>query len=552
MSSATKWKVGGVGKAIRSGQQPSPIQDQEISGPTNHLSPRQVELDRLWRYYRCTNYAGRKYDWNGHENVGHVEHDIIAHTGQMPPGFYDAGGSMVPLKYREPSTPFYLAKVIVNRFTSLLFSTKRHPQVEADDPMTEDWLNGFAEATRLWATMIKARAYGGAMGSVGLGFKFVRGKPFIEVYDPRWCTPEFSDRNLLTVKRFEKLYQFVQQVRNLEGEWEDKWFWYRRVINDQRDVVWPKVEVKANEEPRWERERSVIYEHNFGFCPVVWIQNQQVDDDIDGDADCHGVFSLIDRIDQLWSQADRGTIANCDPSVVLSSDSSFDEIKKGSGNALHVEKGGSVQYMEMSGGGIEKAMALAEKLEEKAETVARVMLDRNEGGPSRTVEEVEHNYSSMIEQADILREQYGEKGVKTLFEMVLRAVRSMDSPRIDRTGEVPRIVKTSVRLPKKRVIDEETGETTGWQERAIGQGEQIELNWPQYFTPGGETVTKSVEAAAKAKESFLIDQEHATGYVAEYFGVENKAEMIKKIEAEQKAAQPDMGMEAAGRTAWEE
>lgn len=526
--------ISSVNKGINSGAMTSPVMDSDITGPTNFLSQRQIELDHYWRYYRCSNYEGRKYNWNGHENVGHIERDVIATSGNLPPGFEDPYGQMVPLEFREPSTPFYLPKVVVNRFTSLLFSSKRHPRIECDDPVTEDWIAGFVEETRLWANMIRARTYGGAMGSVGIGFKFVKGKPFVEIHDPRWSTPTFKDRDLLTVGKFEKLYQYVDQVRNEEGEWEDRWFWYRRLITEQADIVWPKVPVEANEEPIWSRERCLTVQHNFGFCPVVWIQNQQVDDSIDGDPDCHGIYELSERIDVLWSQADRGTVANCDPSVVISSDAEFDQIKKGSGSALQVEKGGSAQYMEMTGAGIEKAMALAEKLEERALTIARCMLDRNEGGPSRTEVEVEHNYSSMIEQADILREQYGEKGVKPLIDMVLRAARVMETPRVDRSGELPSIVRHEIKLPKKRVINKETGKTITWADRKLGDGEQLELVWPQYFTPGGEVVGKAVEAAAKAKENGLIDQEHAVGYVAEYFNVENKVAMMKNIVAQQK------------------
>ena len=520
---------------------PVPVQDSE--GPTDVLSQRQLELDWLWKFYRCTNYEGRKYDWNGREQVGHIEHDVIAHTGQIPPGFYDMGGTMVPIELRTPSTPYYLTKVVVNRFTSLLFSSKRHPSIECDDPKTEDWLTGFAEATRLWSNMIRARTYGGGMGSVGIGFKFVNGTPHVEVHDPRWCTPEFDDKDLLTVGRFDKLYQYPDQVRNADGEWEEQWFWYRRVITDKDDTVWPRVRAYAGEEPNWREERHQTVAHNFGFCPIVWIQNQQVDDSVDGDPDCHGIYELSNRIDVLWSQADRATVANCDPSIVIQSDAEFDELKKGSGNAMQTEKGGSVKYMEMTGVGIEKAMALAEALEERALTVARCMLDRNEGGPSKTATEVDHNYSSMTEQADILREQYGERGVKMLLSMVLQAVRGMQTPKVERGETVSRIVRTVVKLPKKKVIDPKTGALVGWEAREVGQGDQIELNWPQYFTPSKDVVKSAVDAAGKAKEYGLIDQDHAVGYITEYFSVENKAEMIEKIKGEQKDL---MGLEDAG------
>lgn len=514
------------------------VHDQEA--PTMGMSDRQVELDHMWRYYRAACYENRRVDWNGQERLGKIEHEMVATSGFLPGGFYDAGQTL-PLKFRKPTVPFYLARVVVARFTSLLFSSKRHPKIACDDADVEDWLNAFAETTRLWAQMIKARTYGGAMGSVGLGFKIVNGKPGIEVHDPRWCTPEFIDREELVVSKLEKRYQFCVDERDDEGRWTKVWYWYRRVIDDQSDTIWPKVRVEASREPDWSREKSVSVRHGYGFCPIVWIQNIPVDDDIDGDPDCHGIFEMIEGIDMLYAQAHRGTIANCDPTTVISSDSEWDDgLKKGTGNALITEKGGSVQYLEMTGSGPKSAIELAEKLEEKALVVARCYLDTNLGGPSRTVEEIERNYSSMVEQADVLREQYGEKGVKRLLEMVLRAARTLGKPRreVDGSGQ-NRIVREIIKLPKRTIVDEETGAVTK-QDRTLDtldDDDVMELRWPNYFEPGNAAVLAAVQAAAQAKTANLVDQAHATRYVADYFGVEDVRTMLDSIEAEKQAAQ---------------
>ena len=175
------------------------------------LSPRQMALNRLWSFYRCSQYESRSIDWNGNEHLDHLEHEVVAQSNSIPPGFHDSGQQM-PLKFRRPDAPYHMTKVVVNRFTGLLFSQKRHPTVTVpDDPETEDWLQGFAEVTRLWPRMIQARAYGGAMGSVGAGFKFVEGKPVFEIHDPRWCEPTFEDRlDSDTVIRLEKRYMYPE------------------------------------------------------------------------------------------------------------------------------------------------------------------------------------------------------------------------------------------------------------------------------------------------------------------------------------------------------
>jgi hypothetical protein len=825
----------------------------EGDGPTDHLSPRQRELDRLWRYYRCTNYEGRKYDWDGRENLDHLEHESFAMQGTTPPGYYDAGGATTPLKFRKPTAPYYLGRVIPDRFTGMLFGRKRRPRVTVDDPKTEDWLLGFAQATRFWSQWIKARTFGGGMGTTCVGFAFRKGRPSVEVHDPRWCFPEFSDRATHELRKLEKRYQYPDEVKNGDGEWETKWFWYRRVIDAETDTVWPRVPVEGNQEPVWTQYPSNKVTHGFGEVPAVWIQNQPVDDDIDGDPDCHGIYEQIEEIDALWSQAGRGTKANCfgcetqfvtehgvrsfdqfrhgdevvvlthegtwkrakvlsygnqtlvtvtmqrgtrgrpvavrvtrdhcwlledgedstnlqvgdrllaaprmfsefdydyasveeqaawrlgfawgdgsqagagirirlcgekrrfaarfkragchvrypawaggdasvripnaqkvlpdegvplnmlrafvrgyvdadgtvgahgsgrwkriqatgtvsiefirwafpavglyitaeapvtgsttygprsaetvrfelnenasrhgnsawrvtaidadgpvetvwclsvaddrsfvlpfgvatrncDPTLEINSNLEFEEgLRKGSENAIQVEMGGKVGYLEMNGAGIEKAVTIAEKLEEKPLTVARCVLDRNEGGTARSPDEVEHNYSAMIDQADILREQYGELGIQRLLEKVLRAARKMMvgsiEPGLRVVGQPepnPKVVRQTIKLPKrKQVIDEAEG-TFEYVERELGDGEQVELVWPDYFTPSSAEIAAVVDAAGKAKTMYgILDLQHAVGAVASYFHVENVAALVKKLQddaaAQQQAQQAMMG-----------
>lgn len=527
MSSGTNADVSQVGRGIRSG-----AINTNQDGAAPQLSSRQAQLDHLWKYYRCSNYNTRKYDWNGQEHHEKIEHESLAQGGVIPPGYYDAGQDS-PLNFRKPSAPYYLAKIIVDRFTSMLFSAKRHPRLTSPDPATEDWLTGFAEATRLWSKLIQARRFGGAMGSVALSFKFVQGRPIVEVFDPRWCDVSFSDREALQVEQCEIRYQYSAEVRQEDGSWEQAAYWYRRVLTDETDTVWPKVEV-TNDEPEWDRTKHSEVQHGLGFCPVVWVQNLPVLDELDGDPDCLGIYDLIEEIDKLLAQASLGTLSNCDPSLLLSSDAEWQNIKKGSSHALQVEKGGSASYLEISGAGIDKAMALAKEFEEKALTVASCVLDRNEGGPARSVEEIDHKYASMIDQADVLREQYGELGIKRLLEMVLRAARIKSKPRpISGEDGITRLIQEVVTLPKK-VLTDENGKKT-YQDRKLGSGDVVEVVWPEYFSVGTAEIVQRVTAAVQAHDGGLIDADHAIKFVAREFAVENVPEMVAKVKAEQQA-----------------
>jgi hypothetical protein len=538
MSSATKADVARARNMLNN--MPGPVPDGAGSGPTHILSPRQLELDHYYRYYRCSTYDGYKLDWDGNENMPREQHDGIVRGQEIPPGFYDAG-QRSPLKYRKPCASFALARVVVTRLTSMLFSKKRHPRIDCDDPDTADWLLGFAEATQLWMHMERARNLGGAMGTVVLGYKFIEGKPIFEVHDGRWCTADWEDRTYQTVTWFEKRYQFVEYEKNPEnGQYEEKWYWYRRVIDDQDDTVWAKVSSEYHDEPDWPKEPHETVTHGYGFCPIVWVQNHYVDDDMDGDPDCHGCYDLCESVDVLNSQARRGTVSNCDPTMILKSNAEFDSLRRGSNNSVQVELGGDVSLLEMQGGGVEKARQLRDDYISQVCTVARVMLDRNEGGPAKTEEEIEHAYSAMTDNCDTLRERYGECGIKPLLQMVLKSARMLTGTKVDRSNPaVPRMFKGQINMPKRKKVDEDTGESE-WLERKLGTGEQIDLIWPPYFTASQDMVGKAVDAAAKAKQGGLIDQRTATKHVVDYFPVEDVNGMLERMAAE-RSEQMGMG-----------
>lgn len=531
---AARNMLGGIaGKAIPDGA-------EERINNGGGMSPRQFALDRLWRYYRCQNYDNRRLEWDGSVRADHLETEAIASQGAVPPGFVDAGASMVPLRFRKPSAPYYLGRAIVDRFTGLLFSSKRHPKVTVEgDPQTEGYLNAVIEAGRLWSQMNQARNFGGAMGTVAIGFSIVKGKPVFEVFDPRWATPVFLDRTTQELESIEIRYQYPEDVRDPQtGQWVEAWFWYRRVINETIDAVWPKVPVGDGDEPAWDKYRNRKVEHGLGECPVQWIQNAVVQDDVDGDPDCHGCYDMIERIDALNAQADRGIISNCDPSLVIKSDHDLDTmggLTKGSGAAIKLEAGGGADYLEIDGTGPKAAREMADGLEQKVLLMAHCVLDQARSAVSKTATEVDRDYSAMWERADVLREQYGEKGVKRLLEKALRMLRKVTGEaQLD--PETGRRVRQVVLLPKKPI--EQADGSTVYVDHVLGAtGETITLRWPGYTQATLDDAGKAVKAAADAVAAGILDLEHAAKFIADYFHVEDIAAMLAKIKNEAEAQQ---------------
>jgi hypothetical protein len=505
------------------------------------LTARQIELNRLFAYYRCENYDHRAVDWDGAQRLPKVETEFVATAQYVPPGFYDAGQTM-PLKFRRPTAPHYLVRMIVKRFTAMLFSSRRHPSAHVlGDADTEDWLSGVLDQGQFWKQCAMARDYGGATGSACIGFKVVSGEVQFEVHDPRLTTPIFRDPQTGELDAIDKRYIYTDFLRAPDGSYVEARFWYRRLIDRQRDTVWPKVPVLDDQapepdwdDPRWER---VEYEHGFGEVPCEWIQNSPVQSEIDGDADCHGAYDKIEELDRQVSQALRGTIANCDPTVHIASDEEFSQISKGSGNAIKTEKGGSVSYLEITAAGIQAAWDAAERLERQVLEHTRCVLDLDEGGPQRTATEIDRRYSSFLAACDELRQQYGA-AIKRLLEKLLRAARKLTQTTRKEQGEdgVVRLVRSTIVLPDKEETDPKTGEKR-LVRRELGKGEQVVLSWPPYFQPSLEDIQRAVAAAGMALASRLIDEEAAARFIAPYFGVKDVSAMLSAIRAQAGSAQ---------------
>jgi hypothetical protein len=158
------------------------------------MSPRQLELNRRWSYYCCAQYDARRTDWDGTRRVDSIERETIATAGFIPPGFYDVGGQMneLPLKFRRPTAPYHLVRAIVDRFTGLLFSERRHPQLRVDgDPVTEDFVHGLSEVARIWPSMIQHKEMSGVRDRVDdVSQKVATMQGRDDVTPPPWRWPD--------------------------------------------------------------------------------------------------------------------------------------------------------------------------------------------------------------------------------------------------------------------------------------------------------------------------------------------------------------------------
>jgi hypothetical protein len=288
--------------------------------------------------------------------------------------------------------------------------------------------------------------------------------------------------------------------------------------------------------------------HGLGEVPVVWCQNTPTQDDADGDSDVHGVLEMLHAIDQLLAQAQIGTIANADPTLVISTDANLPpDLAKGSRAPIQLPSSGKAQYLELQGIGAKAATELADLYRKRVLEACHCVLEDGSDGKERTATEVERSYAAMIARTDVLREQWGEVGLKPLLCKMLRAIRTVEQGRM---GEDGRVVRGVVTIPPH--IDRNAeGRIVAKRPREIGSGEVIELVWPAYFEPTIADADVAVKTAAAALAGKLVDQEAAVSYVAPYFHVADAKAMSDRIRNEEAKQMALVGGIEAGLPAGE-
>jgi hypothetical protein len=389
----------------------------------------------------------------------------------------------------------------------------------ADAPDLDDFVKALIKTSRFWSAMKRARTFAGAQGTVAIGFQVLRGVPLVEVHDARWLQPTFADRLTLELKSLEKRFVYAEEEKNDDGEWEKVWYWYRRVINSKSDITYAPAKVRQDgEDPTWEVAKQV--DHNYGFCPVVWVQNLELDDAIDGDIDCPAAtLPTMDDLDAIYSQASKGTKANTDPTLVISATGEMGEgIQTGSDNAIKMGADGKASFLEMAGTSITVAMSMGTELRRQILEVAQCVLDADSTGAAKTATEVNRNYASMHSKAGTLREQWADHAILPLLHMMLRGVSIL----AERTGGGLRLRGwDGQKAPNGLALVPE-----------MPDGVDLEVKWPEFFDPAVADVQAAASAATTAKAGGVIDQLTATKFLAPYFKVEDAEDVAQKAAKE--------------------
>lgn len=527
-------------------------------------SERYMLLDRKQSYYSCTQHDWKQYDFDGRaipKGNPLLGQPALA---SAPSDWY------VPLRMRRPTAPYRLARTIVDSFTNLVFGYQRWPTIRCpEDPNTEAFARALANEAGMRTLMIRARTIGGCIGSVGLSWRFYKGKPVVQVHNPKHIyVHAWVDRELLIPAHVMEVYRYHRDEWDpLKQGYVRNWYWFRRDWTPVADVAFFEQRYDPGTDPQWVIDEANTYMHRDGFAHFVWGQNMpnEAPEEIDGVPDYEGLYETFDALDMLYSTLARGTTLNLDPTLVLKLDPDLiarGGVRKGSDNALTVGTNGDAKYMEIQGTSVQAGTSLFVKMRESALEAAQcVVPDPNQIGAAGTSSiALKVVYAPMLGKADILREQY-EGMIGRLLVQMLRSARNIVGD-VDVTidDEGNSVAQTFfIDLPPTLSTTEDldpygapTGRyTTTRIELSPGVSDQLTFDWGDYFLPTAQDQQQLATTLGQAVTAGILSKEAAADTMARVLRIDPRADWARiQREAQQRTLSQEAMFDepgAAGR-----
>jgi hypothetical protein len=514
-------------------------------------SERARELEFKERFYKCTQHDWKTFDFNGRliPAGGFATQPLLSAQTQA---------HYVPLEIRRPSNPYRLGRVVVNAFTSLVFGYQQWPAINDNDPETQDFAQALAKASNLPTVMLRARNIGGSVGTVGISWRFVDGKPRAIPHNGRHLfVHSWEDRDELIPEHVTELYQFPRdEMDPVKGEIVRVWYWFRRDWTPLADVAFVEVPV-TKENPTWVVDEDRTNVHGDGFPHFVWVQNLPEDDGttVDGQCDYECLFENFNALDVLSSVVHRGAALNLDPTLVLKMDQNLVAkfgVKKGSDNALAVGKDGDASYMELAGSSLDAGLRMVQGARDSALEVSQCVIPDPDAIAAAGTSAVALRliYAPMLGKGSVLRTQYG-KAIERILEQMIAHAKTRYEPAVEYevkrdevTGEEVEVetdVEFRLNLPPRIEVigvDPVSGEElTQAVERMPGTGGDLTIEWGDFFEPtvaDRQVMTQSMSVAVGGKA--VISQRAAVEIVAKAHGLDPAATYAEvKLDAEAEA-----------------
>jgi hypothetical protein len=421
------------------------------------------------------------------------------------------GGEYIPLRMRRPSVRYALARVVVEDAVGLLFGDGRFPRFISADAAVQGALARLAGEMRLGSVMTEA-ALRGSVGSVALHLRVLGQRPFVDVLESAYLTPEWDtaepDRLVQVVERYKVPGSALLAAGQGAEAGETYWF-QRRFTAEEEQWFLPQPVGEAGP-MRVDPGRSV--RHGLGFVPVVWIKNLPGGEVPDGGCTFAAAVETGIEIDYQLSQAGRALKYSADPTLLIREPAGIEgELVRGAGNALVLSERGDAKLLEIGGGASAAVLDYVRFLRELAlEGIHGNRADPQRLGVPASGRAMEMMQQGLLWLAGNLRVSYGEGGLVPLARMLLRA---------------------HARYPLR---------VGGAELAALDAEAGVGLAWQPWETPGSEERARDAGTLKVLGEAGLLSRESAVRMVAEEYGLADAEAELRRIEKEQQgAATPD-------------
>lgn len=274
-----------------------------------NVSPRARKLDWLERYAGGTQYEGRASFWNDDVPLQERAPCVVIPIGAR------AAESNVDMVLGEGRAPtFTLEANEGDVFDERLGLSKDDAAVATRFIGTAcdqaDMLSG-AQELLAWA-----QVHGTACAVISA----LNGRMCIDREDAKWCTPKFDVKDPEIVTSLEIRYPYLQDDVDDAGRLIKTCMLYRRVIDEQRDVIYlpAPATINGKDPDRWIEDREKTVEHKLGFCPVRWYRYgvRGKCRDLDGEAIHAKMTDEIDALCLAYSQIHRAAVYATDPQII--------------------------------------------------------------------------------------------------------------------------------------------------------------------------------------------------------------------------------------------
>jgi hypothetical protein len=524
------------------------------------------EIDKLERYYLGTQHDGKPSWW--HDDVPARERQPCIISG-------------LPKAAVEQAVRFTLGE---GKFPRFQFTVSEQPRKiggitlglskEEATKLDELWKE-VANQCHLKLVAREMLRRGLSMRTACGTYSLRDGELSIEIFNPKHCKAEWVDDRKKELASLECRYIFPKEEQRPDGTTEEVWYWYRRVIDAESDIVYHEVRVEDGEEPVWSRDDSRSVDHATGFCPAFWFPNLPRMDlgDEDGCALVDGLEDEIDAIDYTLSIRHTGAFVYGSPQawqtgVIQQRGPSADGRTAEVVDVFRTIDGGEVKYKVTGGGGaarkrsafsvwsfedIETKLGLLESNGGAAkmatehvhdlrarllESIQVVLVDPAEiaGHGDMSAKLLELLYAPLLALVDDLRECWG-KHLESLQSGLLRFLLAHGERNADEVF-VPGLADC-VPILKRFSVEKQSGGKR-WLTPPCS------LLWGDYFSPSNQDIKDAVVIAKSARGEKaggdgsgadaagdpLITRKTAMRFVAPYFGVDDLDAESEELDGE--------------------